>query len=389
MIHVFRHTACWLQGLARPVVQRPFGMTASQLVDSSRTFTSVMDATNSNQKFFTVGITGATGLVGKALRNELLQREFVNGRPVRIVCLKRSKCTDNRDIMLLKSASAGSETTLPWNPAGTSMAEILPCTPELDAVVHLAGENIATGLGPVGFLGFRPWSNEKKQEILDSRVESSKSLAKALNENKNSQVAFLAASGVGAYGNQFIGDSKEAVNESMDVRESEGFLAEVSRQAEASQQKAKDNARVAHMRFGVVLSQKGGALAKLVPVFWGGGGGTVGDGRQYLSFVSVRDAARAVVFILETPTLQGAVNVCTPNPCTNAAFTEALGKALSRPTFVPLPAFAVSLLFGEMGKETLLGGVRCIPTKLQKEGFTFLHQTIEEAVKSAFDENDI
>lgn len=199
--------------------------------------------------------------------------------------------------------------------------------------------------------------------------------------------SFLVASGIGAYGDNFIGNAREAVDESADISSSKGFMCEVSRQWEAATEAAKtDNNRVVNMRFGVVLSKKGGALAKLFPVFFFGGGGNVGSGEQYFSFISARDHARAIVHTLETPSLSGPVNFCAPVPCTNADFTKALGKGLSRPTILPFPGFAVKLLFGEMGEEMLLGGVRAIPTKLEKSGFKFEHRSIDLAVRSALDE---
>ena len=127
-------------------------------------------------------------------------------------------------------------------------------------------------------------------------------------------------------------------------------------------------------------------MGKLYPVFYLGGGGNVGSGQQYFSFISARDHARAIVHTLETPSLEGPVNFCASAPCTNAEFTKALGKGLSRPTILPFPSFAVKLLFGEMGEEMLLGGVRALPGKLEKSGFQFEHPTIDLAVQSALDE---
>jgi len=134
--------------------------------------------------------------------------------------------------------------------------------------------------------------------------------------------------------------------------------------------------RVVNARFGVVLSNKGGALAKLLPIFQVGGGGILGSGTQYFSWVSLVDVVQAIIFILNTPSLNGPVNVCAPEPVTNAAFTAALGAQLSRPTFLPFPAFAAKLLFGQMGEEMLLGGQRAVPTKLLKAGYTFRHPSV-------------
>jgi uncharacterized protein (TIGR01777 family) len=346
----------------------------------SRTFSSMVGGPDS--KYYTIGITGAGGLVGTALRDELGRRETLNGKPVRVVRLSRG------DVAEQKVLDGVPETTLVYNPSGFSAEDVidLSAAAEMDAIIHLAGENVATGLGPLGFLGLRPWTDEKKAEILNSRVIPTKALAKVVASSKTPKT-FLVASGVGAYGDNFIGDNSVAVDETKDISTSGGFLAEVSRQWEAASEEAKTGSnRVVNMRFGVSLSTKGGALGKLYPIFFVGGGGDVGTGNQYFSFISARDHARAIVHALETSSLKGPVNFCTPQPCTNAEFTKALGKVINRPTILPLPSFAVSLLFGEMGEEMLLGGVRATPGKLVKSGFQFSHPTIEEALQSALEE---
>ena len=339
-----------------------------------------------NTKFYTVGITGSSGVVGTALRDELSRRDSVNGKPVRIVRLVRGTAAES------KSLEEIPETSLVWNPNGPTAQDVIDpvALSDVDAIVHLAGENVATGLGPLGFLGIRPWTDEKKAEIMNSRVVPTKALAVALASNPKPQT-FLVASGVGGYGANFIDENKDAVDESMDISNTGGFLAEVSRQWEAATEAAKTigKNRVVNMRFGVVLSTKGGALAKLYPIFFLGGGGIVGSGRQYFTFISARDIARGIVHALETPTLQGPVNFSAPQPCTNEEFTKAFGKILGRPTILPLPSFAVSLAFGEMGEEMLLGGVRALPSKLLKSGFQFQHPTIEEAIQSAVEEESI
>lgn len=334
-------------------------------------------------KYYTVGITGSGGLVGTALRDELDRQKTLNGKPIRVVRLSRGSVAEEKEL------EDETETTLTWNPNGASAEEIIsPAVAEkMDAVIHLAGENVASGMGPLGFLGLRPWTEEKKAEILNSRTVPTQALAKVVAASKKPQT-FLTASGVGVYGDNFIGDELEAVDETMDVSGTKGFLADVSRAWEAAASEAfKGKNRVVNMRFGVVMSTKGGALAKLYPIFFLGGGGDVGSGKQYFSFVSARDIARGIIHTLETPSLKGPVNICAPNPCTNSEFTKALGSAVNRPTILPLPGFAVSLLFGEMGEEMLLGGVRCVPGKLVKSGFEFQHPTIDAAVKSALEED--
>jgi uncharacterized protein len=342
----------------------------------------------SSSKYFTVGITGSSGLVGTALRNELHQRSTVNGKPVRIINLARG--SEPTPLPKDWSDENSLETTLVWNPQAPvpDQAIDLQALSTMDAVVHLAGENVATGLGPLGFLGIRPWTEEKKAEILESRVVPTTALSKAMAAVPKPQT-FLAASGVGAYGDGSVDDSCAASDETADIAATPGFLARVSREWEAATLPAKSAGqnRVVNMRFGVVLSTQGGALAKLYPIFLLGGGGIVGSGSQYFSFISARDIARGIVHCLETQSLEGPVNLSSPVPCTNLEFTKALGKVLNRPTLLPLPSFAVSLAFGEMGEEMLLGGVRCVPSKLLKSEFEFLHPTIEQALQSAVEES--
>jgi len=338
---------------------------------------------SNDSEYYTIGITGSGGLVGTALRDELKKRDTVNGKPVRVVRLSRGDKAEQKE---LESAP---ETTLVWNPNADVASDVIDpsALSDMDAIVHLSGENVATGMGPLGFLGIRPWTNEKKAEILNSRTIPTKALSKAVASIAKPQT-FVVASGVGVYGDKFIGESLAAVDESADTQSTEGFLANVSREWEAATEPAKSGRnRVVNARFGVVLSKKGGAMAKLYPIFLLGGGGNVGSGDQYFSFISARDHARALVHTLETPSLSGPVNFSAPNPCTNAEFTKALGSAIRRPTILPLPSFAVSLLFGEMGEEMLLGGVRAKPSKLVQSGFEFRHPTIQEAVESALKED--
>jgi len=381
---------------ARPLQRLGCFFSSNAATDGSETQSPSSSSSSSSSDTFTVGITGSGGLVGTALRDELLLRRRKAGGDgtllsnVRVVRLSRGESAERRKG--LGSPAAGDETWLRWNPYGSTPEEVidLDALTEMDAIVHLAGENVATG-GLLG-LGLRPWTKEKKAEIVRSRVVPTTALASAIAAVPKPQT-FLVASGIGAYGDHFIGDSFEAVDESAATEQVPGFLAEVSRQWEAAAAPAvasnnnnNNNNRVVNMRFGVVLSKKGGALAKLYPIFLLCGGGVVGSGEQYMSFISARDHARAIVHALETPALTGPVNFCSPEPCTNAKFTKTLGKVLARPTVLPLPSFAVKLLFGEMGEEMLLGGVRAVPTKLLSSGFTFLHPTIEQALRSAMEE---
>lgn len=344
-----------------------------------RTFSSM---TGPESKYYTVGITGSSGLLGSALIDELQQQATVNGKPVRIVKMTRQDSAESKELVDAPVLSLG------WSPKATDAESAIDpdVLAEMDAVVHLAGENVATGLGPLGFLGIRPWTDAKKAEILDSRVGPTEVLSKAVAACKT-PTTFLVASGVGVYGSDAIGPNAQLADETTDVSSTGGFLADISRKWEAAAAAAMSSGnRVVNCRMGVVLSKNGGALGKLYPIFFLGGGGNVGSGEQYFTFISARDAARALVHTLTTPSLKGPVNVCSPSPCTNAEFTSAFGKVLSRPTILPLPSFAVSALFGEMGEEMLLGGVRAAPGKLEKSGFNFQHVSIDEALQSAVDE---
>jgi uncharacterized protein (TIGR01777 family) len=365
-------------------------LSASLLDELQRSLSGAFSTTtNGGSKYYTVGITGASGLVGTALRDELRRRAAVNGKPVRVINLTRGAVAGigpKKDW----GSEGFPETFLAWNPQATELDQVidLDALRSMDAVVHLAGENVATGLGPLGVLGIRPWTEEKKAEIVNSRVGPTAVLSKAMASIAKPQT-LLVASGVGAYGDNFVDETREAVDETMNIRETPGFLAQVSRKWEAAASSAENSGqnRVVKMRFGVVISTRGGALAKLYPIFFLGGGGIVGSGSQYFSFISARDIARGILHCLETPTLSGPVNLSAPVPCTNLEFTKALGKLLNRPTLLPLPSFAVSLVFGEMGEEMLLGGVRCLPRKLLDSGFEFLHPTIDQALQSAMDES--
>jgi len=330
---------------------------------------------------YTVAVTGSSGLVGRALLNEIQSKGMIKGKQVKVIKLIREG-----------KGSADGDSSLAWNPDTDDMAIDPGLLADVDAVVHIAGENVSTGLGPLGFLGIRPWTDEKKSAILDSRVKSTKALAAAVreaNKSPGSKIDFLCASGPGIYGYDGVGASAPLWDESADTSGTTGFLAEISREWEgAAMEKA--NGRVVLMRFGVVLSKMGGALAKLYPIFLVGGGGNVGSGNQFFPFISARDLARSIVHTIETPQLKGPVNMVAPTPCTNAEFTSSFGSLISRPTILPLPGFAVSALFGQMGEEMLLGGQKVSASKLVESGFEFQHDTIEKALKSAIDEeNDI
>jgi len=294
-------------------------------------------------KVSTVAVSGASGLIGSALCAALASQDV--------------------DVLRL--------------PRGSIDASQLE---GVDAVVHLAGENVATGSGPLGFLGVQAWTEDKKAEIIRSRVEGTAAIVDAIKQcGSKGPKTLVCASGVGYYGYE----TGEAV---VDERSpmGTGFLAqEVVPAWEAAAQGAP--CRVVNARFGVVLSNKGGALAKLLPIFLLGGGGIIASGKQFFSWVSLADAVGALVFILNTPSLKGPVNVCAPEPVSNKDFTSALGAQLFRPTLLPFPEFAVKLLFGQMGEEMLAGGQRAVPSKLSAAGYAFSYPTIASGVAAALE----
>lgn len=360
----------------------------SFLEDLTRSFSDM--TSGSKSKYYTVGITGASGLIGTAFQNELAQAGSVNGKPVRVITFQRGSAAEAVDEDSLSDEAFSGTKSVTWNPSGGDGGVVdTAVVQKLDALVHLSGENISTGQGLLAPLGIRPWTDSKKQEILDSRTITTSALAQAIAASGNQKCDFLVASGVGVYGSDYVGDdAPPSATESADVSSTAGFLADVSRAWEAESVPAqKAGNRVVQLRNGVVLSTKGGAMAKLYPIFFLGGGGVVGSGDQYFPYVSNRDMARAMVHVLETPSLKGPVNMCAPEPATNADFTAAMGSVLKRPTLLPFPGFAVSLLFGEMGEEILLGGTRAAPKKLLDSGFQFQHPTVEDAVRSAVEED--
>ena len=234
-----------------------------------------------------------------------------------------------------------------------------------DAVIHLAGESI------VG-----RWTAAKKRHILESRAQGTGHLAAAAAQASPPPRVFISASAVGFYGNR--GD--EILRE--DSPSGEGFAAEICRRWEAATQPAaKAGIRTAQMRFGVVMSADGGALPKMLTPFRLGLGGRLGNGRQWWPWVSVRDVVGAIQHVLHHESLSGPVNTVAPNPVTNAEFTRILASVLKRPALFPMPAFAVRIIFGEMGEELFLGSQRVEPAKLAASGYQFQHPDLKNALQ--------
>jgi uncharacterized protein (TIGR01777 family) len=289
-------------------------------------------------------ITGASGLIGRAL----VARLRLDGRRVR---------------RLVRSARPDSPDDIVWDPA---RGVLDPRDLEgADAVIHLAGEPIA-----------QRWTGSRREAIRESRVRGTELLARAIAALDRRPSVLLSGSAIGIYGDR--GD--EAVDE--DSATGTDFLAGVAREWEGATAAAKEaGVRVVLLRSGIVLSPHGGALERLLPPFRLGVGGPIGTGRQYMSWIALDDHLNAMEHALATTGLHGPVNLVSPNPVTNAEFAATLGRVLGRPALVPVPSFALELLYGEMARATILAGQRVLPRALLRAGFTFAHPTLEEALR--------
>jgi len=262
----------------------------------------------------------------------------------------------------------GAEADIRWDPSA-GMIDVARCA-GIDAFVHLAGANVG-----------ERWTPAHRREIRDSRVYGTALIAHTIAALTPRPRVLVCASAVGIYG-----DAGDTVLDESSPSGSD-FLAEVGREWESAADPARQaGVRTVHLRFGVVLSRWGGALARMLPVFRMGGGGRLGSGRQWMSWISMEDAVGAVQFALERETLVGAVNAVAPSPVTNAEFTETLARVVHRPALFPVPAFALNLMFGEMAQGTLLASQRVIPRKLLAAGYAFRHATLEPALRAAVNE---
>ena len=253
-----------------------------------------------------------------------------------------------------------------WDPAAGRLDPAL--LEGADAVIHLAGENVAGGR----------WTDARKQRIRNSRTMGTGLVARTIAALERPPAVFLCASAIGIYGSR----DDEPLDESS--AGGAGFLADVVRDWEAACEPARrDGVRVVNLRFGVILGAQGGALGRMLTPFRWGMGGRLGSGRQVLSWIGVDDAATAVLHALHTEALAGPVNVTAPEPVTNRAFTKTLGRVLRRPTILPVPGFVLRLLFGAMADAVLLRGARVLPRRLLDTGFVFRHPDLTSCLRHA------
>jgi uncharacterized protein (TIGR01777 family) len=259
--------------------------------------------------------------------------------------------------------TAPDEESIPWDSEQPLGADALS---GFDAVIHMAGESI------VG-----RWSEGKKKKIRDSRVMGTRNVAQALAQAKDKPNIFICSSAIGYYGDR--GD--ELLNE--ESAPGVGFLPEVCREWEAATRPAAGaGIQTVQIRTGVVLSPKGGALGKMLTPFKMGVGGIIGSGKQWMSWIDVEDMVGAIHHILKSDLLHGPVNLVAPKPVTNEEFTKTLAGVLSRPAVLPVPAFAVKLLFGEMGETVLLGSQRVEPSQLISSGYPFRFRTLRASLEN-------
>ncbi|MEU3467071.1 TIGR01777 family oxidoreductase [Streptomyces sp. NPDC006687] len=292
-----------------------------------------------------IALTGASGLIGKAL--------------------VRSLHADGHDtVRFVRRAPAGPDEAR-WDPASgyVDTDGLRGC----DAVVHLAGAGV----------GDHRWTDAYKREIRDSRVLGTAAVAGALAGMAEPPAVFVCGSAVGYYGDT----GSRAVDESAPA--GDGFLPSVCVEWEAAAAPARDaGIRTVSARTGLVVSAEGGAWGRLFPVFRAGVGGRLGDGRQYWSYISMRDEVAALRFLIDTPGLSGPFNLTAPEPLTNREVTAAMGRVLHRPVLCTVPAPVLRVALGEFAQD-VLGSQRVLPTRLLEAGFTFTHPRIEEAIRAA------
>jgi uncharacterized protein (TIGR01777 family) len=286
------------------------------------------------------------------------------GRP-----LSLALAADGHDVVVLSRGSTDrSVKSIAWTPNGESG----PWASTIDgagAVVNLAGESIAA----------KRWTAAHKQQILDTRVQATRSLVSAMRGAAAPPPVFISGSAVGYYGP--LGD--EVVTE--DTPPGSDFLARVCvTWEEEARRAATARTRVVCVRTGVVLEKDGGALPAMLPPFRFGAGGPVGSGRQYWSWIRRQDWIDLVRWAIQTPDVSGAVNATAPRPVTNAEFARALGRAMHRPALMPAPAFALRLMLGEMADALLLSGQRAVPRRAERGGFTFTYPRVEDALQAIF-----
>lgn len=292
-----------------------------------------------------VAVTGASGLIGSALVPELRAQ--------------------GHDVIRLVRRAPSAADEVRWDP--TTGEVDLDGLAGVDGIVHLAGAGV----------GDHRWTDDYKAEILNSRVQGTQTIARAAAALDPKPAVLVCGSAIGFYGD--TGD--RAVDES--APQGPGFLADVVAQWEAAAAPAVDaGIRVPFARTGLVVSSRGGAWKRILPIFKAGLGGRLGSGQQYWSYISIRDEVAALIALLTDERYAGPVNLTAPNPVTNADVTKAMGEVLSRPAVLPVPGFALKVALGEFSSD-VLGSQRVLPAVLEESGFTWSDSTIASAIQQA------
>jgi len=286
-------------------------------------------------------ISGASGLIGTELQAQL-------------------KATGHTPVVLVRRAST-SPNELQWDPL---TGKLDPAALEsIDAIVNLAGATT----------GKLPWTKQYKKEIIQSRIDSTKTIIQALKNCNNMPKVLISGSAAG-----FYGDTGDALLSETSPR-GEGFLAELANAWEREAMKAPSGVRVVQIRTTMVLSRTKGAMGRLLPILRSGVGGKLGNGKQWWAWISLTDQARAIIHLINTPTASGPYNLTAPEPATCKQLVKALGKALHRPTLIPVPAFALKLVFREGAQELLLCSQKMSSARLEATGFVFQNPSLKSA----------
>ena len=294
-------------------------------------------------------LAGGTGLIGKELLNQLIEKKHT------VTLLKRN----SKDI---SSPSPFMRVEI-WD--GKNLGNWVTAFDDADAVINLSGEPIAA----------KRWTSSQKEKILSSRIDSTRAIVSAIKESKKKPTVLVNASAVGYYGNVESGDVTEL------HEKGKGFLADVcARWEDEALQAEQLGVRVALLRTGIVLGKDEGALKKMLPPFQFFVGGPLGSGKQWFPWIHVEDEIQIILFALENKNISGAINLSSPTPVTNKEFSSLLAKAIHRPSLFPVPSFVLRMMLGEMS-EMLLGGQKIIPQKLLQNGYKFLFPQLEESLK--------
>lgn len=305
-------------------------------------------------------ITGGSGFIGTALITELL----LENHDVTVLTRNEIKTAQHfADLIATEREDYQSKTKVKTI---RSLDDISPDV-SFDVVINLAGQGIAD----------KRWSDEVKQQLIDSRIKTTKALYDFLKEVPVKPDVFISGSALGYYG---LRDNDEEINENSETDNS--FSSQLCQQWEAEAQNIEAmRIRTCYLRTGIVLGKNGGALSQMLPPFKMGLGGPIGNGRQWMSWIHLDDIVGMIRYAIDNDSIQGAINGTAPAAVTNRVFSKTLGKALKRPAIFPMPAFMVKLLFGQMGEELLLAGQRVVPKKMMQAGYEFKYPQLDNALR--------